>query len=134
MTVMLSNGPIIEFTKRIRNEEKFKEVGVFNSENPNRKALRVFSFEKEMFVLKSDLLGVLDLKESRFQHLQRSIVVDSTEFKSWARKFQIHVGGNTRIFIVANKALIDFLVKFDETYLISTAIKNLLEGKEMGSY
>jgi hypothetical protein len=115
--------------KRIRVEENtFKEVCVLNSENPNRKALRVFSFGDEMFVLKADLLGVLVLKESRFQHLQRSIAVNATEFKSWAKKLQITVGVNTRVFIVVNKGLIDFLVKFDETYLISIAIKNLMDG------
>jgi hypothetical protein len=121
-----------QVSKRLRSgnsccTSSFELLSTYYSESPDRKPLRLFRYNQEIFVLKPDLLAVLNLKNTRFQHLQKSQIISSDLFKSWAKENHINVGANTRLFIIANKSLVDLLVKFDETVAISKSLKQLIE-------
>ena len=127
-----NDSSLVPVSKKIRsmdiigNSASFELIGTYYSENPNRKPLRIFRYIEEVFVLKIDLLAVLDLKNTRFQHLQYSQKVSSELFKTWAKENHLQVGANIRLFIIANKSLVDLLLKFDETVAISESLKKLL--------
>jgi len=129
-----NDGSLVPVSKKIRsmdmdsigNSASFELIGTYYSESPNRKPLRIFRYTEEVFVLKIDLLAVLDLKNTRFQHLQYSQKVTPELFKPWAKENHLQVGANIRLFVIANKSLVDLLLKFDETVSISKSLKKLL--------
>jgi hypothetical protein len=105
----------------------FQLLDTLYSANPNRKPLRVFRYREEIFVLKPDLLAVLNLKNTRFLHLQESETISADLFKTWAKESEIGVGGNIKLFILANKSLVELLVKYDETVTISLSLTQLIK-------
>jgi hypothetical protein len=105
---------------------EFELVGSYFSENPQRKALRVFRFNDDtLFVLRPDLLAVLDLNNPKLLHIQKADIIDPVQFRIWAKNEGIKVGNKLTTFITVNKSLADFLVKFDETFTVSNTLRSI---------
>lgn len=85
----------------------------------------MFRLGNEFFVLKPDLLALLEVKNLKLIHMQKADMVDPAQFKIWAKNEGLKVGNHLSTFITVNKSLLEFLIKFDETVTVANTLRSL---------
>ena len=115
-------------------QESFYLHSKLSSAKPAKKPLRVFKSGSLFFVLRPDVLEVLNLKNSKLIHLSKA-QVDSKDFVMWSRgqtKAQLansddfKVGTKIDHFYVVDQHLISLLEKYSDTSLIADELRVLI--------